>query len=195
MLRQNKILTAIIFAVLVFTFTAPKVSAGDKEYDAVVRHLKSKYQAKKVKIPFMWLARFAVKVVRPAGVKSFNVTLFENVNFSFDTLDAEMQDAMKNSLSADWSPIFKVRSREGQQAYMYMREADKDVKIMLVTMDKQNAAVIRAKFSPDKLAEFVNNPRIFGISLNDGDKQKGDSNDKKEEDETDKRVEETKKEG
>ncbi|MFT3745307.1 MAG: hypothetical protein QM785_13565 [Pyrinomonadaceae bacterium] len=51
-----------------------------------------------------------------------------------------------------------------------MREDSSNVKITLVTIDTENAAVIRATFSPDKLAEFINNPRIFGISLSDGDK-------------------------
>ena len=56
---------------------------------------------------------------------------------------------------------------------MYMREDGKNVKIALVTIDKQEAALIRATFSPEKLAEFINNPKIFGISLSDDDdKQK-----------------------
>lgn len=171
MFRSIKFLSLMFLAAMVFTFAAPTTKAGDREYDSVVRHLKTKYQAKKVKIPFMWLARFAVKVVRPAGVKSFNVTLFEKLSFSHTTLDEEMQAAMRNSLSADWNPIFRVRSREGQQAYMYLREAGGDVKMILVTIEKEQAAVIRAKFSPDKLAEFINNPRILGISLDNNDDQ------------------------
>ena len=50
---------------------------------------------------------------------------------------------------------------------MYMREEGKSVKIAVVTIDKENAAVIRATFSPERLAEFINDPKIFGISLND----------------------------
>lgn len=164
---RKKILMLLIFSALVFTFAAPEANAKGKEYKSVVKHLKTKYKAKKVKIPFMWLARFAVGVVRPAGVKSFSVTLFEDLKFSRETLTEEMKRAMKNSLSADWSPVFHVRSREGQQAFMYMRETGSSVRIFLVTIDKQQAAVIRATFNPEKLAEFINEPEIFGISLND----------------------------
>ena len=78
MYLTKKIIAPLIFLFLAFTFIAPTVHAKDDEFDAVTKHLKTKYQAKKVKIPFMWLARFAVKVVRPAGVKSFNITLFKN---------------------------------------------------------------------------------------------------------------------
>jgi uncharacterized protein (UPF0128 family) len=82
-----------------------------------------------------------------------------------------MQAAMRISFSADWSPILRVRSRNGEQVYMYMREAGKSVKLAVVTIDKEQAAVIRATFSPDKLAEFINNPKIFGISLDDNKQQ------------------------
>ena len=117
----------------------------------------------------MWLARAAVSVVHPAGVKSFSITLFKDLKFSRDSLDREMQAALRNSFSEDWSPIFHVRSRDGQQAYMYIREAGQNLKITLVTIDKENAAVIRATFAPDRLADFINNPKIFGISLDDRD--------------------------
>ena len=152
---------------LVFSFSAPNANANGNEYKKIVSHLKTKYRAKKVKIPFMFLARFAISVVRPAGVKSFSVTLFEDLKFSRETLDAEMQSALKNSFGAGWSPILRVRSRTGEQVYMYMREAGNSVKITVVTIDKAQAAVIRATFNPEKLAEFINNPKIFGISLDD----------------------------
>lgn len=169
MIVKKKILIAL--TLLFLAFTVSPVNAQGGEYNQIVKHLKTKYQAKKVKIPLMFLARFAVSVARPAGVKSFSVTLFEDLKFSRETLDVEMQTAMKNSFGADWSPIFHVHSRDGQQVYMYMRESGKNVKLALVTIDKSEAAVIRATFSPEKLADFINDPKIFGISFNDDDQQ------------------------
>ncbi|HUR98008.1 MAG TPA: hypothetical protein VMZ26_08100 [Pyrinomonadaceae bacterium] len=157
------LLVLIVFAVMAPTSTDAKTS----EYKSIVRHLKTKYRAKKVNVPLMWLARFAVSMVRPAGVKSFSVTLFEDLKFSRETVDKEMQSVLRSSFTAEWSPILRARSAEGQQAYMYMREDGKNVKIALVTIDKENAAVIRATFSPDRLAEFMNDPKVFGISLNE----------------------------
>jgi hypothetical protein len=167
MFLKRSILAVVLLAAL--AYTAPNAAAnGNGEYKKIVTHLKSNYRAKKVKIPFLWLARFAVSIAKPAGVKSFSVTLFEDLKFSRETLDKEMQMAMRNSFGEDWSPILRVRSRTGQQVYMYMREdGPKAVRIAAVTIDNENAAVVRATFSPDKLAEFINNPSIFGISLDD----------------------------
>ncbi|HEX8287694.1 MAG TPA: hypothetical protein VF556_06865 [Pyrinomonadaceae bacterium] len=184
MLNKIKLITALSLLTFAFTFAAPNANANGGEYKAVVKHLKTKYRAKKVKIPFLWLARFAVSVVRPAGVKSFSVTLFEDLKFSRETLDAEMQTAMKNSFTKDWSPILRVRSQKGEQVYMYMREAGDSVKIAVVTIDKEQAAVIRATFNPEKLAEFINDPKIFGISLNDNNEQAINKNSKPKEDPT-----------
>lgn len=171
MLVRKKISFAIIFLLLAFIFAAPQANAKGNEYKQIVKHLKTKYQAKKVKIPFLWLARFAVSVVRPAGVKSFSITLFEDLKFSRETLDEEMQAAMKDSFGADWSSILRVRSRTGEQVYMYMRDAGKNsVKLAVVTINNEQAAVIRATINPEKLAEFINNPKIFGISLDDNEK-------------------------
>ena len=167
MFIQKRVLTILLL--LAFASAAPVVyGGGGHEYKSIVQHLKTKYQAKKVKIPFLFLARFAVSVVRPAGVKSFSVTLFNDLKFSRETLDKEMQSALRSSFTEEWSPIFHVRSRDGQQAYMYMREAGNSVKLTLVTIDKEQAAVIRATFGPDRLADFINDPKIFGISLKDG---------------------------
>ena len=52
---KKKLLLALAFSLLVFALTVP-AQAKPNEYKAIVQHLKSKYQAKKVNIPFMWLA-------------------------------------------------------------------------------------------------------------------------------------------
>lgn len=165
----KRYLLVFVIAILAFTvFVSTAEAKGDRdEYGKVVNHLKSKYKAKKVKIPFMWFARFAVSVVRPAGIKSFSITLFEKLEFSRATLDEEMQAAMKDSLGAEWSPILRVRSHQGEQVYMNMREAGSNVKVMLVAINKDGAAIVRATFSPERLADFINDPKVFGISLND----------------------------
>ena len=168
MIPRKHLLAALCFLAFAIIVSSPVAHAKTSEYEKIVKHLKTNYRAKKVNIPFMWLAKFAVKVVRPAGVKSFNVTLFQDLQFSRDTLDLEMRTALENSFGPEWTPVFRVRSRNGQNAYMYLREDGKNVKITVVTVEKNEAAVIRATFSPEKLAQFINEPKIFGISLSDG---------------------------
>ena len=165
----------ISFAILLsITFAAAAVSAKTKpgEYNAIVYHLKTKYKAKKVNMFVMWAARAIVSMAKPAGVKSFSLTVFQHLKFSNETVDAEMQAAMRKSYGPEWTPVFHVRSRTGQQAYLYLREDHQDVKVVLVTIDTENAAVIRATFSPDKLIEFLNDPQIMGIKLNDNKEEK-----------------------
>lgn len=162
---RKKIFIVVTFLAVALTLAIPNAEAKGNEFDAVCNHLKTKYQAKKVKIPFMWLARFAVGVVRPAGVKSFKVTTFRNLQFSPETLNDEMKNLMSNSFDENWTPIMRVRSQTGEQVYMNMREEGNNVKVLVVTINKNEAVVIRAKFNPDKLAEFINNPNIFGIPL------------------------------
>lgn len=166
-----KLLVALVLLIVALFAAPPAADAKSDNYDRIVQHLKTKYQAKKVKIPMMWLARFAVKMARPAGFKSFSLTTFENLKFSGETIDAEMQAALRNAMGDEWSSILRVRSQKGSQAYLYMRETKTSIKIMLVTVDKNTAAVIRAAFNPDKLADFVNNPKILGISLDDDDEK------------------------
>ena len=171
---KKKLLPVVVLSLFVI-FAAMPAQAKPSEYDSIVRHLKTKYKAKKVNIPFMWLARLAVSVSRPAGVKSFSVTLFKDLQFSFSELDKEMQAAMRSSFGPEWTPAIRVRTRKGQQVYMYMREDRNVVKVALVTIDKQEAAIIRATFSPDRLADFINNPKILGINLADDPPPAADS--------------------
>lgn len=160
-----------VFAIVVLSFllslNSISLAHPVTEYDAVVSHLKTQYKAKKVNLFVMWMARAAVSLIKPAGVKSFSLTVFQDLKFSSETVDAEMQAAMRRAYGPEWSSIFHVRSRTGEQAYMYMKDEGQNVKVVLVTIEREQAAIIRATFSPDKLVEFINNPQILGIHLGD----------------------------
>lgn len=182
MITRKQFLPAVLFSIIAIGGAAVPAAAKPNEYDRIVKHLKTKYQAKKVSLGFVWLARAAVKIVRPAGVKSFNITLFKDLKISRETVDSEMQAALSQSFGPEWSSVFRVRSKDSQQAYMYMRDDGKNVKLTVVTIDKAQAAVVRATFSPEKLAEFINDPRIFGISLTDGNRHDSDQQNKDSDD-------------
>jgi len=164
--KQFAVIAVFLSSLLIIGVIAAEAKPP-REYQAIVQHLKTKYKAKKVNLFFMWAARAIVSIAKPAGVKSFSLTVFRDLKFTRETVDSEMQAAMRKSYGPEWSQIFHVRSREAQQVYLYLREAGKDVKVVLVTIDKENAAVIRATFSPDKVAEFINDPKVFGVSLSD----------------------------
>ncbi len=165
MFDRRKLVAAFALFIIFGSFAVSTADARRNEFDAVCDQIESKFQAKKVKIPFMWLARFAVGIVRPAGVKSFKVTTYTDLKFTRESLDQEMRSVMRDSFSQDWSPILRIRSKGGEQVYMNMRESGNSIKILVVTVNNDQATVIRAKFNPDKLADFLDNPKIFGISL------------------------------
>lgn len=60
MFSKKNLLIASCLLVFSFSFSVPAVSAKTNEYEKIVKHLKTNYRAKRVKIPFMWLAKLAV---------------------------------------------------------------------------------------------------------------------------------------
>ncbi|HEX8887685.1 MAG TPA: hypothetical protein VF779_00810 [Pyrinomonadaceae bacterium] len=169
MKKQKRVLlhalVAFIFAAGVMTTASQTVRADDPEFDAIAKHLKLHYNAKRIHIPFLGLANFFVKIIKPAGVKSFKVAVFQDLNFTTSSNDTELGQVMRNALSADWQPVVRARERDGEQVYIYAKADGDNIKLMVVTLDHSDAVVARVKVSPEKLSEFMNNPKILGISV------------------------------
>lgn len=164
-IRKKLVLVAVLLAVVSAVPTAAAKPVRGNEYDAVCDFLEDKFEAKKVKVPFMWLARAAIGIVRPAGVKAFKVTIYRNLKFSEEGPDGGMRSVMREAFDQEWTPVLRVIKKDGEQIYMNMREYKDNVKVLLVSINRDEAVVVRARFNPDKLAEFIDNPEIFGIEL------------------------------
>src|SRR6185503_19134949 len=106
MTTRTKALPIGIIAVIFISLAAGSASAGDNSFSSVVRHIKSNYRAKQQGFfGAMMLARFAVKVVRPAGVKNFKVVLLKDLDFSDRPGRSEFQAAARNVISNEWQPM------------------------------------------------------------------------------------------
>src|SRR5215213_369474 len=154
---------ALFMLSLVALLCAPASARGD-EFDAVVKNVRAACGGKKVRIPFLGLAGFATKLVRPAGVKSFKLAVFEDLTRAGDV--SGLGAAIGQSLGPGWRPLVRVRSGRGAaQTHVYVRDAGDNLKVMVVTLDGDQATVIRAKINPEALARFARDPTILGVSL------------------------------
>lgn len=163
----RSIARAVVSLSLMALFYAPVTVKAD-DFDTVVKNVRAACGGKRVRIPFLGLAGFATKLVRPAGVKSFKLAVFEDVTRAGDV--SGLGDAIGRSLGPEWRPLVRVRTGRGaEQTHVYIREAGDNLKVMIVTLDGDQATVIRAKVNPEGLARFAREPKVLGVSLDQDD--------------------------
>src|SRR6185436_13056150 len=169
MTTRSRMLPLAVAAVIFFSLTATRVPAGDRSFSSVVSHIKSNYRARQQSFfGAMMLARFAVKVVRPAGVKNFKVAYLRNLDFSDRPGRTEFQAAARNVISSEWQPLVQYNSmKQNQYTHVYYTQEKDHVKLLVVTLQKDEAIIVQTKFSPEKLSKFIDDPKIIGISLKD----------------------------
>ena len=159
-LRTWRVLAALL---IVFVLSSPLAVRAD-DFDSVVKNVRAACGGKKVRIPFLGIAGFATKIVRPAGVKSFKLAVFEDLTRAGDV--PGLGAAIGQSLGPEWRPLVRIRAGRGaEQTHVYVREAGENLKLMIVTLDGEQATVVRAKINLEGLAKFARDPKILGVSL------------------------------
>ncbi|MGH9769303.1 MAG: VWA domain-containing protein, partial [Blastocatellia bacterium] len=158
-----------LFAIMIALLVSPSLvaRAKGKGFKDVVKHIETNYRAKKTRIPMLGLANFAVKLIRPAGVKGFKLAVFEDQDFSARPGSASFDTVMREAYNKDWQPLVQINSkRDGaSHTFIYVKSSGKDVQFALAVLENREAVVLEVKFNPDAAARFLENPKIMGISL------------------------------
>ena len=141
--------------------------AGDREFDAVVNHIKSHYHAQKQGgVPFV--ARLAVKFAHPAGVKSLKVEVFENLSGQRD--DAGLDAFLHDQLAGGWEPLVRIFSRKDrEQTFVYTRPKGDDMEFFVVAIEDEQATIAKAQVNIDSLSEWILGNNWFGNGDSDDD--------------------------
>lgn len=167
----KRLITRLSITVTLLTLAPAAALAGDESFSSVVKHIKSNYHGKQQGFfGAMMVARFAVKMIKPAGVKNFKLVYLKDLDYSEapSPTTGQFHSFIQSKIDPRWTPLVQYSSpREKQWTYVYITRENDDVKVLVVTLQKQDAVVLQTKFSPAKLVEFMNNPQIMGISLND----------------------------
>ncbi|MEO6726004.1 MAG: VWA domain-containing protein [Blastocatellia bacterium] len=181
---QNPIRFLLIPAVMIVLLaSAMSAQAQSKAFVAkgrgfndLVSHLEKNYRAKRTKVPMLGLANFAIRIVRPAGVKGFKLAVFEDQDFSSRAETTSFHQVMRQSYNKDWSPLVQINSkRDGNsRTFIYVKQSKKDIEFAMVTIEEREAVLLQVKFNPDAASRFLENPRIMGISL--GNSIRGNGN-------------------
>ncbi|HEY6186384.1 MAG TPA: hypothetical protein VIW80_01810 [Pyrinomonadaceae bacterium] len=166
MTKRKRWLICIIVLAVLLPASLVTARAEDREFQAISTHLKARYQAKRKRIPFLGLANFAVKIVRPAGVKSIKVAFFEKLKDYSNINHAELNTVIRAALDERWQPLVRVYSRKGgEQMFAYVSQEGQDVKLMVVSLQQNEAFIARVKLNPLTLAKWMEKPEIMGIPL------------------------------
>jgi hypothetical protein len=160
------LISRAVLLVVLLAFTEAAALAGDDPYGRLVKNLEDNYHGRRTSIPLLGLANFVLKFWHPAGVKSVKLAVFENPTQNGQPNGPTFDSALKAAAAPEWQPVVRVYSRVDRQwVYVYLLEEGKDVKLLVAANGEREGVVAQIKFDPVKLAEFIQNPQIFGVQL------------------------------
>jgi len=168
-------ISRMLIAVTALSLFSSSISAKGGEFNEVVRLIETHYHVKHRGIPLVGkiglkAARTISRYTEPGSLK---LALFEDQDFSPDE-GANFSRAMRDTLQPDWQPLVEVREqRSSEQTYIYLKEAGKLFKILLVNIERRDATALQVEISPEKLAELLRDPNGMGKTL--ADEATGDS--------------------
>jgi hypothetical protein len=170
-----KILIAVVAALFNVSAT-PAHAAGKKsvEFGDVVKLIESHYRVKHRSVSM--LERVGVKAgqvvarhyVRYAEYGSVKYATFEDQDFTSPAGGVEFYSAMSSRLQPDWQPLVQVLApKDGEQTYIYTREAGKLFRLLVVTIGRRDATAVQLEIAPQKLVMLMRDPDAMGKTLTD----------------------------
>ena len=146
----------LLLAPLLAALSAIPAAAGD--FHVIVRDFERACGVQRVHIPLFGLARFAVSVARPGGVKEFDVAIFET---GVSAADLSRFDGIMRRVGGDrWSGVIRVRSRraDGQWVQIYVRPDGGDWRMLIATFGPAQTVLLEARVNPEFLARALEHP-------------------------------------
>lgn len=133
------------------------------DFASLAKAIDSKAGVKRVWIPFLGVARFAVRVVQPEGVRDFQLATFSGT----DNVDPrELQSLMRSKIGPGFTPLVQVWSRKHgkkEWSFIYARpHANGRVEMVVLAQDDEETVLVRVDVDADVLARELGEPGNVG---------------------------------
>lgn len=141
----------------IFGFFALVENLKADDFGRIVRHIEADYHVHRNYRFLMSFAGVAVKCAHLGGVKAFKMAIFEDQHLSGTELDTRLDELVQRAGSSGWQPMVKSLSRRsGEHTYIYAKAEGNDMKLLLVSVEADEAVVMQLKIDPKKLSDFIN---------------------------------------
>jgi hypothetical protein len=155
MIRNSKTLTFACLILAALLAPAPSAFARD-DFGKIVHHIEANYHVHRQHRFVMGLAGFTVKFWHIGGVKSLKGAIFENQRFTNAASDTRFDEIVRAAMDSGWQPLVQSWDRRtGERTYIYAQDLGKDMKVLVVTLESNEAIVLQVKVDPRKLDEFI----------------------------------------
>ena len=155
MIRNKTISFACGFIIATLVVPAQNAFAKD-DFGKIVHHIEVNYHVHRQHRWVMGLAGFTVKVWHIAGVKSFKGAIFENQPFVNAASDTRFDEVVRAAMDSGWQPLVQSWDRHsGERTYIYAQDLGKDMKVLVVNLESNEAVVLQVKVDPKKLNDFI----------------------------------------
>jgi hypothetical protein len=155
MIRNSK---ALSFACLMLAglFTSAQNAYARDDFGNIVHHIEANYHVHRQHRWVMGLAGFTVKFWHVAGVKNFKGAIFENQPFVNAASDTRFDEVVRAAMDSGWQPLLQSWDRHtGERTYIYAQDLGKDMKVLVVSLESNEAVVLQVKVDPKKLNGFI----------------------------------------
>ncbi len=132
-------------------------SAQNDDFERIVHHIESRYHAHRNYAFLMALAGLTVKAWQGSGVKDLKIAYFEDQQVLQSASDRELDELVQAVGHSGWQPMVKsVSRRHGNHVYIYASTEGKDLRLLIVNVEPNEAELVQVKLDPRKLDEFLN---------------------------------------
>ncbi|MGH9420293.1 MAG: hypothetical protein ACRD3J_09985, partial [Thermoanaerobaculia bacterium] len=160
-MNDRRRLILLVALLSVFTLGATPARAN---FNDIVRAVESRYRVHHTWLPGFGLVRFALWVVRPAGVSDVQLATFEHAHFD-DTQG--LAEIISRNAGEPLQPLVQTRSnRTGETALIYAHPLGGDrVALLVFAHDRDDTTLVRVVVSVEKAREAMNHPHNVMANL------------------------------
>jgi hypothetical protein len=89
-------------------------------------------------------------------VKNFKGAIFENQPFVNAASDTRFDEIVRAAMDSGWQSLIQSWDRHtGERTYIYAQDLGKDLKVLVVNLESNEAVVLQVKVDPKKLNDFI----------------------------------------
>lgn len=142
---------------IIAALLAPAQNAFAKDdFGKIVHHIEANYHVHRQHRWVMGLAGFTVKFWHFAGVKSLKGAIFENQQFVNAASDTRFDEIVRAAMESGWQPMVQSWDRHtGERTYIYAQDLGRDMKLLVVSLEANEAVVLQVKVETKKLNDFI----------------------------------------